>query len=99
MSAAVSPYAGAPSSAFSHSTPDLDASGHVAVSPLPGDARNLPLALTPKGRRLLKKMMPLALRRQHYRIGLKNSGWSTPFFVVPQAVGVQMGWFRQQDGR
>ena len=53
-------------SLMSRSMRDLEGLGLLSVSATPDDARSLTLALTPQGRRLLAKVMPMALRRQHH---------------------------------
>lgn len=49
---------------MSRSTRGLQAEDLIKVEPTPDDARSLTLSLTPKGRRLLARMMPLAQQRQ-----------------------------------
>lgn len=49
---------------MSRSTRGLEALDLIKVAPTPEDARSLTLSLTPKGRRLLARMMPLASQRQ-----------------------------------
>lgn len=51
---------------MSRSTRGLEALDLLKVGPTPDDARSLTLSLTPKGRRLLARMMPLATQRQQH---------------------------------
>ncbi|MBL8330912.1 MAG: winged helix-turn-helix transcriptional regulator [Rubrivivax sp.] len=54
---------------MSRSTRDLQALDLIKVGPTPDDARSLTLGLTAKGRRLLARMMPLAIQRQQHLLG------------------------------
>jgi DNA-binding MarR family transcriptional regulator len=51
---------------MSRSTRGLEALDLIKVGPTLDDARSLTLSLTPKGRRLLARMMPLAMQRQQH---------------------------------
>lgn len=51
---------------MSRSTRGLQAKNLIEVGPTPDDARSLTLGLTPKGRRLLTRMMPVAHQRQRH---------------------------------
>lgn len=56
----------------------------VRVEPTPDDARSLTLSLTPKGRRLLARMMPLATQRQRHLLSALTPDERRCFFVVVQ---------------
>lgn len=73
---------------MSRSTRDLEAAGLVSVSPTPGDARSLTLAVTAKGRRLLKRMMPLALRRQHHLLSALTHEERRVFYAAVEKIRV-----------
>ncbi|MDE1926488.1 MAG: winged helix-turn-helix transcriptional regulator [Burkholderiales bacterium] len=65
---------------MSRSTRELEAQGLVRITATPADARSLTLALTPEGRRLLSRMMPLALRRQRYLLSALTSSERSVFY-------------------
>lgn len=51
---------------MSRSMRALEALNLIQVGPTPEDARSLTLSLTPKGQRVLARMMPLASQRQQH---------------------------------
>lgn len=67
-------------SLMSRSTRELEALGLVRITATPEDARSLTLALTADGRRLLARMMPLALRRQQYLLSALTPGERAVFY-------------------
>lgn len=75
------------------SAKELEQSHLVKIADTPGDARSITLSLTPKGQKLLDKVLPLALERQkHFLSVLTPSERETLYRAIGKLRNAALNW-------
>lgn len=83
---------------MSRSIRDLEEQCLISVGPTPGDARSITLSLTPKGRKLLAEVLPLAMRRQQHLLSVLTSAERRAFYTsIAKLKAAAIAWEEEAD--